>query len=183
MVGVAGAQNPSVDSRTMRRSAAHHDDSANPAPRSALAPTAAVPASGETRLRVRYCECDPMGVAHHSACVPWLEIGRTDLLRACGVTYAQLEASGIFLVITRLDVRYKSPARYDDELILVTRVAGGTRVRIDHDYELWRDGGPERGKTELLITAATTLACVDETGRPQVMPDWLTPTSRAPRRE
>ena len=116
-----------------------------------------------------------MGVAHHSACVPWLEIGRTELLRAAGVTYAQLEAAGIFLVVTRLDLRYRSPARYDDEVVLVTRVSGGGRVRIDHTYELWRDAGDGRGKSQLLLTAESTLACVDETGAPRALPEWLVP--------
>jgi acyl-CoA thioester hydrolase len=114
-----------------------------------------------------------MGVAHHSACIPWLEIGRTELLRAAGVTYAQLEAAGIFLVVTRLDLRYRAPARYDDEVVLVTNVTGGSRVRIDHGYELWRDAGDGRGKSDLLLTGESTLACVDDTGRPRALPDWL----------
>lgn len=116
-----------------------------------------------------------MGVAHHSACIPWFEIGRTELLRSAGIAYAALESAGIFLVVTRIEVRYKAPARYDDELILVTRIEGGSRVRIDHAYELWRDGGDGRGKIALLTTAASTLACVDESGRPRALPQWLTP--------
>lgn len=116
-----------------------------------------------------------MSVAHHSACIPWFEIGRTELLRAAGVTYAQLEAAGIFLVVTRLEVKYRAPVRYDDLLILDTRVSGGGRVRIDHEYELWRDREDGRGRSELLITAASTLACVDESGSVQPLPDWLQP--------
>ncbi|MBL8745915.1 MAG: acyl-CoA thioesterase [Phycisphaerae bacterium] len=138
-----------------------------------LRPSAAIPTEGEIRLRVRYCECDPMGVAHHSACVAWFEMGRTELLRSAGVTYAQMEAAGIFLVITRLEVKYRAPARYDDLLVLATRVTGGSRVRIEHEYELWRDAEDGRGKSALLTTATSTLACVDETGRPRMLPEWL----------
>lgn len=138
-----------------------------------LTPTGPVPVEGELRFRVRYSECDPMGVAHHSACVPWFEEGRTDLLRASGVTYAHLEAAGIFLVVTRLEVRYKRPARYDDTLVLVTRVAGGGRARVDHDYELYVDRLDGRGKSELLTTASSTLACVDAEGRPRALPEWM----------
>lgn len=116
-----------------------------------------------------------MSVAHHSACVPWFEIGRTELLRAGGITYAQMESAGVFLVVTRLEVKYRAPARYDDMLVLVTRVSGGggSRVRIDHEYELWRDAEDGRGKSALLVTASSTLACVDERGGVRELPEWL----------
>jgi acyl-CoA thioester hydrolase len=143
-----------------------------------VAPSGSVPVEGEIRLRVRYCECDPMGVAHHSACVPWFEMGRTELLRGTGVTYRAMEEAGVLLVVTRLDIRYKQPARYDDELVLVTRVSGGGRARLDHSYELWRDSGDGRGKSELLATAGSTLACVGTEGKPRALPEWLTFKSR-----
>lgn len=138
-----------------------------------IRPSAPPLVSGEIRLRVRYCECDPMGVAHHAAYIPWLEMGRTELLRPSGVTYAQMEASGIFLVVARLDIRYKAPARYDDELSLITRVTGGGRARLDHEYELWKYDGPDAGRTVLLATAGSTLACVNAGGRPDPLPEWL----------
>ncbi len=144
---------------------------------SELRPRAPVPAEGEVRLRVRYSECDPMGVAHHSACIPWLELGRTELLRPTGVSYAHMEKAGILLVVTRLVVNYRHPARYDDELILATRVTGGGRARIDHSYELWLDGGDARGKSDLLLTAESTLACEDRDGKPRALPDWLVPAT------
>lgn len=135
-------------------------------------PSAAIPREGALRVRVRYCECDPMGVAHHASYVAWLEMGRTELLRNCGVSYRDLEAAGVFLVITKLELKYRKPARYDDEVTIITRVTGGGRARIDHEYEVRLIGaGEERG--ELLATATTTLACVDETGRPRALPDWL----------
>ncbi len=140
-----------------------------------LRPLAPIPAEGEVRLRVRYSECDPMGVAHHSACIPWLELGRTELLRPTGVSYAHMERAGILLVVTRLEVKYRRPARYDDELILITRIVGGGRARIDHSYELWLDEGDGRGRTDLLLTADSTLACVDREGKPRPLPDWLVP--------
>lgn len=122
-----------------------------------------------------------MGIAHHSSCVSWFEMGRTELLRESGVSYAELERSSIFLVVTRLEIRYRSPARYDDVVVVVTRVAGGSRARIDHEYELWRDEGDGRGKCALLATAESTLACVDREGRPRALPEWLAPARRARR--
>jgi len=123
-----------------------------------------------------------MGVAHHAAYIPWLELGRTELLRTTGVTYAQLESTGVFLVVTRLEISYKAPARYDDVIVICTTVSGGSRARIDHEYEVWRDLDDGRGKSDLLATAASTLACVDQHGRPRALPEWLVPPNREPRR-
>ena len=135
-------------------------------------PSRSIKLEGDVQLRVRYCECDPMGVAHHGSYVAWLEIGRTELLRESGVAYRDLEAENVFLVITRLELKYRLPARYDDEVMIMTRVSGGGRARIDHEYEIRRlQPGQDRG--DLLATGATTLACVNEHGRPQPLPDWL----------
>lgn len=121
-----------------------------------------------TPIRVRYAECDPMGVAHHSAYPVWLEIGRTELLRSHGIAYRDLETQGIFLAVVHLEIKYRSPARYDDELTLHTKLdeALGSRVKIRHHYELFRD-------TTLLAAATTTLACLDHQGRPQPLPPLL----------
>jgi acyl-CoA thioester hydrolase len=152
------------------------------------APARPVPTSGTITVPSRYCECDPMGVVHHASYIPWLEIGRTELLRDTGVTYAELEAAGVFLVIVKLECSYKRPAYYDDLIEVRTRVVGGSRVKIRHEYELFRDDTLSNGTQsatpgltqrrtpgELLMTAASLLASVDRTGRPAPLPDWLVP--------
>lgn len=139
-----------------------------------LAPSKPIPTEGMVTLRVRYNECDPMNVAHHGTFVAWLEMGRTELLRTCGVTYADMEHAGVFLVVTRLSIDYKAPARYDDVVVVVTRVTGGGRARINHEYELWHDAEDGRGKSTLLATASSTLACVGADGKPRALPEWLT---------
>ena len=131
-----------------------------------------------TRLRVRYCECDPMGVAHHASYVPWLEIGRTELLRGSGTSYAALEAAGVLLVIVKLDVRYRRSARYDDLVEVRTRWVGGSRVKILHDYEVavLEPGTPTPDFAPFIaVAASTTLACVDRDGKLRELPEWLTP--------
>ena len=138
-----------------------------------IAPDRPIADSGETRLRVRYAECDPMGVAHHSSYIPWLEIGRTEILRESGMTYADMEEAGVLLVVTRLEIAYKSPARYDDEVVVLTKVSGGKRARLDHEYEVWVDKGDGRGRSVLCATASSTLACVDRGGKPQALPEWI----------
>lgn len=144
-----------------------------PKPTSPINLTAPLPSRGSTTIRVRYCECDPMGVAHHAAYIPWLEIARTEMLRVGGISYAQIEAAGLFLVITKLDIQYKRPARYDDLVRIDTHVSGGGRARLDHAYSVHRVTDDPATNNELLITASTTLACVDATGRPSALPDWL----------
>jgi acyl-CoA thioester hydrolase len=129
-----------------------------------------------------------MGVVHHAAYVPWLEMGRTELLRDAGVSYAELEAAGVYLVIVKLEMSYKRPAYYDDLLEVRTRVVGGSRVKIRHEYEVVRAaeegpslggaGGPgglvqRRTPGETILTGQTLLACVDRGGRPSQLPDWL----------
>ena len=141
---------------------------------------------GVHRLRVRYCECDPMRVAHHAAYIPWLEEGRTELLRTSGIAYSQLEAAGVFLAVISLGVSYKRPALYDDVVEVRVRVVGVTRVKIRHEYEVRLAERPGLSPAEvaahqsaghdLLATADTTLACLDAGGRPRVLPEWLATT-------
>lgn len=117
-------------------------------------------------LRVRYPETDAMGYLHHSRYLQYFELGRIELLRAMGHSYARLERDGIYFVVVKAQVHYKAPARFDDELTLTTRIVRQTTVRIDHTYELKRDG-------TLLAEAATTIACVDREGIVQQIPEWL----------
>jgi acyl-CoA thioester hydrolase len=114
-----------------------------------------------------------MGVAHHASYIPWLEVGRTELLRDCGITYAALEASGTFLVIVKLDVRYRRPVKYDDLVEVRTHWTGGSKIKIEHAYELVvMERGHERCE-HVAAVGSTTLACVDKHGKIQPLPQWL----------
>src|ERR1700683_2959548 len=109
--------------------------------------------SEEITIRVRYAETDRMGLLHHANYLIYFEQGRIELLRSHGLTYKDLEDQGFLLVLTQLEVKYRSPAHYDDLLTLRTLVERTTAVRIDHRYELLRDG-------TLLAEGRTTLACI-----------------------
>ena len=117
-------------------------------------------------LRVRYPEVGAMGYLHHSRYLQYFELGRVELLRSMGVSYADLEKRGVFFVVTKAEVRYKAPARYDDELTLVTKVIKQTHVRYDHAYEL------KRGE-QLLAEGTTTIACVGRDGQVIKIPTEL----------
>jgi acyl-CoA thioester hydrolase len=117
-------------------------------------------------IRVRYPEVDAMGYLHHSRYLQYFEIGRVELLRAQGHSYADLERQGVLFVVIKAQVQYRAPARYDEELTLLTRVTRQTTVRFDHAYEL------RRGDV-LLADGTTTIACVDRTGQLRQIPEHL----------
>ncbi|MDX2199081.1 MAG: thioesterase family protein [Phycisphaerae bacterium] len=120
--------------------------------------------AGRLDLRVRYAETDAMGYLHHSNYLVYFEMGRTELLRLCGVSYREMEERGFFYVVAKIEVRYRVPARYDDEVTLYTWTEKLSPVRIDHRYRLQRGA-------ELLTDASSTLVCVSREGRPVAAPD------------
>lgn len=122
--------------------------------------------SGEIAIRVRYAETDRMGLLHHANYLVYFEQGRTELLRSLGMSYRDVEDQGYYLVLTRVQVRYRSPARYDDLLTLRTTLMRVTLVKLEHRYELFRDG-------ILLAEGETTLGCVDREGKVQPLPESL----------
>ena len=123
--------------------------------------------TGEIQVRVRYAETDSMGLLHHANYLVYFEQARTELLRASGRTYKDMEAEGFFLVVAKLEIKYRLPAHYDDVLTIRTTVTRTTPIRIEHKYEVLRDG-------TLLAEGATTLACVGRDGKLCAMPAWMT---------
>ena len=120
----------------------------------------------EIELRVRYQETDPMGFLHHANYFTYFEIGRTELLRAGGGNYRQMEEAGRFVVVVKAECRFRSPARYDDLLRLRTTVTRAGAAKIEHEYELFRGD-------ELLAIGHVTLAIVDRNGNVCRVPDSM----------
>lgn len=110
--------------------------------------------TGRTEIRVRYAETDMMSIAYHGSYLPWLEIGRTELLRANGFPYAELERLGYRLPVLEVNVSYKRPALYDDVVTIETTMAEKPIVRIRLEYRLLRGA-------ELLATAHTVHAFIN----------------------
>jgi acyl-CoA thioester hydrolase len=115
--------------------------------------------TSKASVSVRYAETDMMGVVYHGSYLPWLEIGRTALLKEHGLPYRELEADGFFLPVLEVGLRYLRPAKYDDTVVVTTCLKEKPSLRIRMDYALHRDG-------ELLATAFTVHAFIDRTGRP-----------------
>lgn len=90
----------------------------------------------QTNVRVRYSETDQMGIAHHSNYAVWFEVGRTDFLNKLGISYTKIEASGILLPLYEINCKFKSPARYEDDIIIKTTIKTFTRIRVFFSYEI-----------------------------------------------
>ena len=110
----------------------------------------------ETEVRVRYAETDQMGIAHHANYLIWFETGRSDLCRARGFSYKQMEEEDdAFLVVAESYCRYKQPAFYDESLVIRTRIGEIRSRSIRFVYEVVRasDGGMvAEGETLHLVT-------------------------------
>lgn len=121
----------------------------------------------QIEFRVRYYETDAQGVVHHANYLKYFEMGRVEQLLAAGLDYAQLEASGVVLVVAKASCRYLLPSRFGDTLQLLVRTERARGARIDHTYKVRRGD-------DLIAEGETTIACVDPSGRLQRLPDHLT---------
>lgn len=115
----------------------------------------------EAEIRVRYQETDQMGVVYHANYLTWFEIGRTELIRELGVPYRRIEERGLLLPVIDLHVQFQSPARYDDRVLIRTRIIQSTGVRISFGYQAIRK---ETG--ELLASGETHHVWVNRAFRP-----------------
>lgn len=103
-----------------------------------------------TNVIVRYAETDKMGIVHHSNYPVWFEAGRTEFIKKAGIKYSQIEETGLFLPLIKLECSYKKPAFYEDELVIKTKIGEYTMTRISFFYEVLRSGENEMlasGKT------------------------------------
>jgi acyl-CoA thioester hydrolase len=121
-------------------------------------------------VRVRYGETDQMGVVYHAHYLAYMDEARTALLGELGRGYAELERSGVGLVVRKVEVRYRAPARFGDELVVrvqLTRVGGAS---LTFDYDILRAGGTR------VASGMTELACLDlhdPERRVRMLPDEL----------
>ncbi|MGD9562570.1 MAG: acyl-CoA thioesterase [Pyrinomonadaceae bacterium] len=121
----------------------------------------------ETEIRVRYAETDKMGIVHHSNYLIWFEAGRSDLCRARGFSYKEMEENdNALMVVAESYVRYKSPAYYEDILSVRTRVAEIRSRSIRFIYEIFR---PSDGA--LLAEGETLHLVTDQSKRVRQIPD------------
>lgn len=132
-----------------------------------------------TVLRVRYGDTDQMGFAYYANYLRWFEIGRAEMMRSLGMTYREVEASGVSLPVLDARCRYLQPARYDDEVAIETGVAEFKRASVRFGYRVVRleDGA-------VLARGSTEHCFMDRDGRPVRPPAEVAALlERAPRAE
>jgi acyl-CoA thioester hydrolase len=120
-----------------------------------------------TEYRVIYGDTDTMGVAYYANYLRWFEIGRTELFRALGLTYRIIEERGIFLPVSEAYCKYVSGARYDDLVIIETRLDASVRAGMKFDYTLLGEG------EKTIATGFTRHACVNREGKVVRPPPYL----------
>lgn len=120
----------------------------------------------EIEVRVRYQETDGQGRVHHANYLTWFEQARVEMLRAAGISYKQLEQEGVLLVVAEMNCRYFLPAEFDDLLRVRVTTLRAKGARIEHRYQVLRDGA-------LLVDATSTVACIDRAGKVTRLPPML----------
>jgi acyl-CoA thioester hydrolase len=120
----------------------------------------------DVEIRVRYAETDQMGVAYYANYLVWFEVGRSELCRAKGFRYADLEAMGYKLVVTDVHCRYRSSARYDETVVVRTRLKDANKRMITFGYQILRKDREE----EVIAQGETQHICVDSYGKTKSLP-------------
>jgi acyl-CoA thioester hydrolase len=123
----------------------------------------------EARIRVIYGDTDQMGVVYHANYFRYFELSRIEYIRSRGGSYRELEREGLALPVVEVTASYKSPARYEDMLLVRPRVSEVKRVSLTFSYEIFREGGADIP----LCTGRTVHACVNREGRPMRLPETL----------
>ena len=116
-------------------------------------------------LRVRYAETDQMGVVYHSNYLIWCEVGRTDYIRAAGMSYREMEEAGVGLAVSDATIRFHGPARYDDLIAVETRLTEVRSRTVTFEYLIRNVDSGAR-----LVSATTRLVSLDRAGRTIAMP-------------
>jgi acyl-CoA thioester hydrolase len=123
-------------------------------------------AVSETFVRVNYSETDQMGVVYHARYLVWLDVARTEHLRQCGMSYRDLEASGLRLAVSEVAIRYRQPARYDDPVRIRCWVRELASRKVEFGYAI-----EHAEDARLLATASTSLLALDSTMALSRLPD------------
>ncbi len=126
------------------------------------------PATSEIEFLVRYSETDKMQVVYHANYLVWCEMGRTDLIKQLGSSYAELEAQGVMLAVIDLSVRYHQSAKYDDKIKVTTIITDVRSRTVTFEYRI--ENAVTRAR---LASAKTTLASLNAEGKLIALPAHL----------
>jgi acyl-CoA thioester hydrolase len=133
-----------------------------------------------TEVRVRYAETDQMGVVYYANYLVWFELGRVDVLRSLGLAYSLLESDhGCLLPVIEARCRYRSPARYDDEILIETRPAMLRGTVLKFAYEVYRKPNQKGKERELLAEGETVHVVCDDQLKRKPLPEKIAAAIKA----
>ena len=125
-----------------------------------------------TEVRVRYAETDQMGIVYYANYLVWFEIGRVELLRSLGLAYSQLETEHqCILPVVEASCRYRSPARYDDRIVIETRPSLLRGAVLKFAYRIFRQPLGEGKERELLAEGETVHVVCDDQLKKKPLPE------------
>jgi acyl-CoA thioester hydrolase len=120
----------------------------------------------DVEIRVRYAETDQMGVAYYANYLVWFEVGRSEFCRMKGFRYADLEALGYKLVVSDVHCRYRNSARYDETVLVRTRLKEVNKRMVTFGYQILR-----KNEEEVIAEGETRHICVDSYGKTRSLPE------------
>lgn len=123
----------------------------------------------ETYTEVRYGETDQMGYAHHATAVLWFELGRVCWLRKHGLSYREMEVSGVLMPVTEMVLRYHAPGRFEDAIAIQTRLIDLSKIRVVFENRVLRVE-KDAGQRTLLVSGKVELACLGRDGKMRRVP-------------
>ena len=122
----------------------------------------------EINVRVRYQETDQMGIVYYSNYFVYFEMGRIEFLRSVGISYAELEKENVFLAVADAHCKYRSPAVFDDLLVIKTCISMMKLARVEFSYEIRRVN-----EEALIAKGSTLLACLGANKKPMAIPEKI----------
>lgn len=122
-------------------------------------------------IEVRYGETDQMGIVYHANYLPWMELGRIGFMKDLGFTYVEMEQQGVLSPVLDVNISYKKPAKFGDEIVVYTSIKEYNGVRIEYNYEI------RNQYDEVCVVGTTSHVCVDkDTFKPIIIkrrfPQW-----------
>ena len=123
-------------------------------------------------IRVQYFETDGQGRVHNSQYLNYFERGRVEMLRAMGISYREVERTGLMLVVRNMQVNFHVPAQFDDELELITSLRHSHGARVEHGYRLVKPSNGDKEST-VIVTGHSVIACIDRDGKVRRLPKEL----------
>lgn len=131
--------------------------------------------SHRVEVRPLFGDVDAMNVVYYGNYLRFFELGRAELMRAGGGTYASMEAQGLHLPVSKAEISYLRPAYYDELLVVETGVAWMKKASLQFDYKILRPNGEAE---DLIARGFTSHGCVDDKGKIVRLPQWVTEIAR-----